>query len=177
MLTTKQLNTKITSISKRSAIIRADIQTILVNAAGHAFEFRDVTSFSKLFAATSGLNRKLIAAWVAKYGFAVLQKDGTYKLNKKAHKDADFADGASLVAELLENAADWWIEEEGGEAIVKALDVAKRVDAITDSIEKAANSNREVTVDADAIREAIAKLSAKLNDHIGKAVADSRFAA
>ena len=177
MLTIKQLNTKITSVSKRSATLRMDIQSILVHAAGHAFQSRDVTSFSKLFNATSGMNRKLIAAWVAKYGFATLQKDGTYKLNKKAHKEADFADGAEVVTYLLENASDWWVAEEGGEAIVKALDVAKRVEAISDSIDKAANDNRDVTVDADAIRAAIAKLSDKLNDHIGKATADSRFAA
>jgi len=36
MLTIKQLNAKIASVSKRTATIRADIQTILINAAAHA---------------------------------------------------------------------------------------------------------------------------------------------
>ena len=82
MLTTKELNAKIGGIRRTTASLRANIQVVLCNAAGHAFEHGDVTPFAKLFEATSGVNRKRITAWVHANGFAILQKDGTFKLNK-----------------------------------------------------------------------------------------------
>jgi len=175
MLTSKQLNTKISSVAKRSATMRDDIQIILVNAAGHAFEHRNVSPFDKLMQATTGLNRKLIKKWISDHGFASVQSDNTHKLNKAKHKLCDCNSGAEVVADLLENAPMWWAEADTTPAAT-ALDIAKRVDAISASIDKAEETSREVTIDAEAIREAIAKLSAKLNDHIGKAVADGRFA-
>ena len=158
MLTIKQLNAKIASVSKRTATIRADIQTILINAAAHAYQHRDVTAFTRLFAATSGMNRKMIAKWVQDYGFAILQKDGSFKLNKTAHKDADFADGEAVVAYLTENARDWFAEEDGAGDIVKQLDVAARIKSLATQIKNAANKNTEVSINADEISAAMAML-------------------
>ena len=158
MLTNKQLTAKITSVSKRTATLRADIQTILTNAAGHAYQHRDVTLYTRLFAATSGMNRKLIAKWVQDYGFAVLQKDGSFKLNKDAHNKADFPDGESVVKDLTENARDWFTEEDGAEEIAKQLDVAARIKSLASQIKNAANKNTEVTVEASEINAALAML-------------------
>ena len=159
MLTIKQLNAKIASVSKRTATIRADIQTILINAAAHAYQHRDVTAFTRLFAATSGMNRKMIAKWVQDYGFAILQKDGSFKLNATAHKDADFADGEAVVVYLTENARDWFADEDSGADIVKQLDVAARIKSLATQIKNAANKNTEVSINADEINAAMAMLN------------------
>lgn len=155
MLTIKQLNAKIASVSKRTATVRADIQTILINAAAHAYQHRDVTAYSRLFAATSGMNRKLIAKWVQDYGFAILQKDGSFKLNKSAHKDADFANGEDVVTYLTDNARDWFADEDNAAAIVKQLDVAARIKSLASQIKNAANKNTEVAIDAGEINAAM----------------------
>lgn len=155
MLTAKQLNAKIASVSKRAATIRADIQTILINAAGHAYHHRDVTAFTRLFAATSGMNRKLIAKWAQEYGFAILQKDGSFKLNAKAHNDADFANGEDVVVYLTENARDWFADEENAAEVVKQLDVAARIKSLASQIKNAANKNTQVTIDASEINAAM----------------------
>ena len=155
MLTTKQLNTKIASVSRRSVALRADIQTILINAAAHAYQHGDVTAYSRLFAATSGMNRKLIAKWVQDYGFAILQKDGSFKLNKSAHKDADFASGEDVVTYLTDNARDWFADEDDAAAIVKQLDVAARIKSLASQIKNASNKNTQVTIDAGEINAAM----------------------
>ena len=158
MLTIKQINAKIASVSKRTATIRADVQTILINAAAHAYQHRDVTAFTRLFAATSGMNRKLIAKWVQDYGFAILQKDGSFKLNASAHKAADFANGEAVVVYLTENARDWFADEDDAAAIVKQLDVAARIKSLATQIKNAANKNTQVTIDATEINAAMAML-------------------
>ena len=168
MLTIKQLNTKIKSVSKRTATLRADIQTILINAAGHAYQHRDVGFFTRLFAATSGMNRKLIAKWAQEYGFAALQKDGSFKLNKTAHKDADFADGEAVVAYLTENARDWFADEENASEIIQTLDVARLIELLATRIQNAGspNSSKKVNVVFDTAKTASAleKLRASIQD-------------
>lgn len=167
MLTIKQLNAKIASVSKRTATLRADIQTILVNAAAHAYVHRDVTAYTRLFAATSGMNRKMIAKWVHDYGFAILQKDGSFKLNATAHKGADFANGEEVVVYLTAEARDWFADEADAGEIVKELDVAARLHALAKSIKNAANKNTHVTVNVAEINKAMAEL----RDVLGAATA------
>ena len=159
MLTKKQLNAKIASVSKRSAALRADIQTILINAAAHAYQHRDVGAFTRLFAATSGMNRKLIAKWAQAHGFARLDAEtGTFKLNAKAHKESDFANGEDVVVYLTDNAPDWWEGEESGKDIARQLDVAARIKSLASQIKNAANKNTQVTIDASEINAAMAML-------------------
>lgn len=168
MLTAKQLNAKIASVSKRSAALRADIQIILVNAAAHAYQHRDVTAFTRLFAAASGMNRKLIAKWAQAHGFARLDAaTGTFKLNAKARKDADFANGEEVVADLTENAPDWWTDEESAKEIAKQLDVAARIKSLASQIKNAANKNTEVTIDAGEINAAMAMLKEAILAEVG----------
>lgn len=122
MLTSKELNAKIAGIRTSANAIRNNIQIVLCHAAGHAYEHGDVTAFDKLYAATSGLNRKRIAAWVRDNGFAMLQKDGTHKVNKTMRKEADFADGDAVVEYLTNEVPAWYVDEEKAAQIVKELD-------------------------------------------------------
>lgn len=168
-LTKKQLTTKIGGIAKRTASLRQDIHEVLCHAAGHAYEHGDVTNFTRLFDATSGVARKDIAQWVRDFGFATLQKDGTFKLNKKARNEATFNDGAAC-AEYLMAERRWYETEMTAEDVVKALDVAKRLDSLAAAMEKAAKEGKPVTLDMPAINVAVkrftdayARIAAKRN--------------
>lgn len=164
MLSLKELNTKIRAISRTTAKLRDDIQIVLCNAAAHAYVHGDVTPFSALFAATSGVNRKRIAKWVQSYGFAMLQKDGTFKLNKTARKDADFADGDAVVAYLTNEVPAWYADEESAAQIMRELDVAARIKSLTSQIKNASAAQTVVKVDFKAAREALDALQAAIAD-------------
>jgi hypothetical protein len=164
MLTTQQLNVKIRSISRTTAKLRDDIQVVLCNAAAHAYVHGDVSSFTKLFEATSGVNRKRIAKWVQSNGFAMLNKDGTFKLNKSARKDADFESGEAVVAYLTNEVPAWYVDEESAAQITKELDVAARLKSLTSQIKGASASNTVVKVDFKAAREALDALYAAISE-------------
>lgn len=145
MLTISQLNTKIAGIRRSTAALRANIQEVLCSAAGHAYEHGDVTSFTKLFDATSGVNRKLIAKWVRDNGFATLQKDGTFKLNKTARNEADFKDGDDVAMYLFTQVPHWYAQEESAAQVVKELDALARIQ----SLRKQVNSGDTVVKHVD----------------------------
>jgi hypothetical protein len=136
MLSIKQLNQKISGIRTSAKALRENIHVVLCNAAGHAFEHGDVTPFTKLFEATSGVNRKRIAAWVRDNGFATLQKDGTFKVNKAMRKSADFEHGDDVVNYLLNDVAAWYVEEEKAAQITKELDICARIQSVINSASK-----------------------------------------
>lgn len=136
MLTIKQLNQKIAGIRTSSNAIRNSVQDVLVSAAAHAYVHGDVSSLDKLYAATSGLNRKRIAKWVSDNGFAKLQKDGTHKLNKSMRKSTDFPDGVALVKYLTDEVPAWYVDEESATQIVKELDAVARIKSLTAQIQR-----------------------------------------
>lgn len=158
MLPKKELNAKIAGIRKSMAALRENIHVVLCNAAGHAYQHGDVTAFDRLFAALSGANRKQVAKWVNEYGFAMLQKDGTFRLNKAAKTKADFIDGAAVVEYLLDNAMPWYAEEPSAADIVKELDVAARIKSLASQIKNAANKNTTVKIEDIALAQAMAEL-------------------
>ena len=156
MLTKTELNRKIAGIATSTASLRLNIQTVLINAAGQAYEHGDVTYFTKLIAATSGMNRTLIAKWVHDYGFARMNDAGVFKLNKAARKDADFAHGDAVVDYLKANARDWFVGEADASGIAKELNVASRIESLAKSIAKAqAEGKRDVIIDTFAVRKSI----------------------
>jgi len=162
MLTIKQLNRKLVGIRKSAASIRDNVQLVLCNVAGHAFEHGDVTVFDKLYAAAGGLNKKKIVKWVHANGFARLQKDGTFKVNKTMRKEADFESGAQVVEYLTANVAKWYANEETPEQILKALDVAARIRSLTTQINNAADKGNVIKVDFKATEEAITALQSTM---------------
>jgi hypothetical protein len=144
MLTIKQLNVKIAGVKKSSTSIRNNVQEILCSTAGHAFEHGDVTMFAKLFDASKGLNRKKIVKWVHENGFARLQADGTFKVNKTMRKEADFVDGEAVAKYLSTETPAWFEEEESAQAILKALDVTSRITSLVKQIDKAVETGQEI---------------------------------
>jgi len=168
MLTIKQINKKIASVEKRSTTLRADIQTILINAAGHAYAHRDVSSFTRLFTSVKGADRTAMASWIKENGFAMLQKDGTFRLNKTEHKNADFADGDDCVNYMTDHAPLWDATSPSAEDIVRDFDIAKLIELLATRIKNAGSSGsaKKVNVITDTARTmtALEHLRASIQD-------------
>jgi len=167
MLDTKQLNVKIAGVKKSSTSIRANVQTILCNIAGHAYEHGRVTAYDKLFEASKGLNRKKIVSWVHEYGFARLDADGTFKVNKKMKSETMFGNGADekdsgafVVEYLTTESNDWWADEESAQAILKALDVTSSILGLVKRIDKAVEKGQEI--ESEDVQGALRILGAKV---------------
>ena len=160
MLSQKQLNQKIAGIRRTTSALRENIHVVLCNAAAHAYVHGDVTSFSALFDATSGVNRKRIGAWVRDNGFATLQSDGSFKLNKSMRKKADFATGDAVVEYLTNEVPAWYVDEESASQVAKELDAVARIKSLTSQITK--DGVVVKNVDFAAYRAAIADLDAAI---------------
>lgn len=164
MMTSKELNVLIGRIRKSAGTLRDNIQTALVNAAGHAYEHGDVTAFAKLFDATSGANRKLIVKYIHTYGFAMIQKDGTFKANKSARKSADFESGSAVVEYLTNEVPAWYVEEQSAAQIKESLDIAKAIAALTKRIASADDVKTQGA--HDALKGLEAALSSKIRGNL-----------
>jgi hypothetical protein len=124
MLNTKQLNSKIAGIRRSTDAMRNNIHEILCNAAGHAYQYGDVTFFTRLIDATSGVNQKRIQRWIRDNGFATWNKEkSSYQLNKSAVKDADFEDGHAVAMYLFTEVAAWHVEPPKADQDEKPFDV------------------------------------------------------
>ena len=131
MLTAKELNQKIAGIRKSSDAIRRNIHEVLCNAAGHAYEHGDVTYFTKLIQATTGVNQKRIMGWIRDNGFATWNKEkNCYTVNKSARADADFADGHEVAMHLFTEVDAWYVEAEKPSDIAKELDLVARIKSL-----------------------------------------------
>ena len=147
MLTIKELNRKVSGIKKSATTISDNVQVVLVNASAHAYEHGDVTVFTKLFDATTGLSKERIVKWVHDYGFARLQKDGTFRVNKKMRTESDFSNGEEVVKYLTENAPKWYDNEKSAEQILKELDVTSRIASLTKAIANAEEKGQKIKSD------------------------------
>lgn len=136
MLTSKQINTRIAGIKRSAKAIRENIQTVLVNIAGHAYEHGDVTALTKLLDATQGVDKDAILKFAVEHCFIVVKQD-KIALNKSARKNADFASGADVVEYLAENAPNWYDKAVTTEQAVKALDIDSALKALAKRIAKA----------------------------------------
>lgn len=160
MLSIKEINRKIAGVKKSTTTIRDNVQVILCSIAGHAYEHGRVTMYQSLYAATTGLNKKNMVKWIHENGFARLQKDGTFKLNKKMRNETQFDDGEAVVAFLTTEAKKWYENEDSAEQILKALDVTGRITALTKAIDKAIENGQEVKT--EDFKVALRKLEEKV---------------
>ena len=144
MLTIKELNSKVSGIRKSAKSLRDNIQIVLTHAAGHAYEHGDVTIFTKLYDATSGVNRKRMVKYIHDNCFAKLQKDGTFKVNKTARKDATFDSGDDVVA-YLNTVSAWYVGEETASQILKDLDINQLAVVLAKKISDAEEKGQNVT--------------------------------
>ena len=154
MYTAKQLFAKVSGIRRASTSLRNNIQLVLTHAAGHAYEHGDVTVLNKLYDATSGVNRKRMVGYIHANCFAKLQKDGTFKLNKKARKEADFIDGDAVV-EYLNTISAWYVGEETAAQILRDLDINQLAVALA---KKIATAEEKGQVIKDKDPQATAKI-------------------
>ena len=126
MLTAKQLGTKIGGIRKSSEAIRKNVHEVLCNAAGYAFQDGDVTYFTRLIDATTGVNQKRIQRWITTNGLASWSpKKNQYVLNKKARKNAEikFDDAHAYCMYLFTEVEQWHIDPPKVEKEEKPFDV------------------------------------------------------
>ena len=150
MFTQKQLVPKIAGVRKSTKAMRANIQEILVHAAGIAYQHGNVTSFTTLIDATRGADQKAIMKWVREFGFAVYNTDKScYNVNKAMRKSADFVDGEAVV-EYLETQPTWYEMQASTKDIAKELDVTKRLQSL---LKATRETGTVVKVDFKAARE------------------------
>ena len=152
MLTQKQLVPKIAGVRKSTKAMRANIQEILVHAAGIAYQHGNVTSFTKLIDSTRGADQKAIMRWIRDNGFATFNTDkGVYNLNRTMQQEhADFADGDAVVAYLTNDVPAWYELQATTKAIAKELDVTKRLESL---LKATRETGTVVKVDFKAARE------------------------
>ncbi|HBO16267.1 MAG TPA: hypothetical protein DD440_08010 [Porticoccaceae bacterium] len=113
MLTAKQLGTKIGGIRKSSEAIRKNVHEVLCNAAGYAFQDGDVTYFTRLIDATTGVNQKRIQRWITTNGLASWSaKKNQYVVNKAARKEAQaqYDDAHAYCMYLFTEVEQWHID-------------------------------------------------------------------
>ena len=113
MLTEKQIKVKIGGINRSSKAIRNNIQEVLCSIAGRGFDEKvgDVSLFTNLVNATTGMNQSLIKRWIRENGLATWNKDkGRYTLNKNAQKKAneEFDDAHAYCMYLFTDATKTW---------------------------------------------------------------------
>ena len=151
MFTQKQLVPKIAGVRKSTKAIRANIQEILVHAAGIAYQHGNVTSFTNLINSTRGADQKAIMSWIRDNGFAIYKVEtGVYNLNKTMQKREDFADGDAVVAYLTNEVPAWYELQATTETIARELDVNKRLESLIKSMREGKNV---VKVDFMAARQ------------------------
>ena len=127
MRTKKAIMKSISGLSTRSSKIKADYQVALCEAAGHAYQYKDVTLFESILDGASGMNLQLMLKWVRANGFALVDsKTGKCTSNKSALREADFVDGDCVVEYLTAQDA-WFVKAPSVAAEAQAVDILARL--------------------------------------------------
>jgi len=96
MLTKTQLNTKIRGVTTSAGTLRDNVQTVLVNACGHAYRHNDTSYFNTLYKGITGVNVAKLEKYATKHLGVQFDRDTeTFKLHKKAVHDFRELHGAS----------------------------------------------------------------------------------
>lgn len=139
MLSTKQINVKIAGIRKSSEAIRRNVHEVLCSVAGHALEHKDVSGFTRLIEATTGINQKRIMSWVRANGLATWNKEkNCYQLNKSAREERvnEYADGSAYSIHLFMNCDAWYVDADKPSQIDKELDALQRIKSLRAQVAK-----------------------------------------
>ena len=165
MLTTSVLKSKIADIRKDTKSLRGRIQTVLAHGAAHAFVHGDVTPLNDVFRATKGVNQKLMAQYIADNCYAKLQKDGTFKINRKARKADGFVAGETkevhgdALIQKLNDADPWFTKAETAKTIAKELDLAQLIELTNKKIEAAKADGKVIKFDAARVEAGMTRLN------------------
>lgn len=144
----------IETLARNTKSLRDKYHVALCEVAGHAYEHGDPRLFNDILAASSGMARKEMAKWINANGFAQVGKEGCV-VNKSARKEADFVDGDSVVAYLMDQAK-WYETEQSIAQIVNELDAVQRIKALTSQVTK--DGAVVKTIDLAAYRQAMQDL-------------------
>jgi len=152
MLDNKAINKKIGGIKTSMKNTRKNVQEVLVNVSGHAYENGDVTGFDRLLAVSTGLSKSQIIRWVTEYGFARYNEaKKSFVVNKKMRNETHFGDGANtkesgvaVVNYLTETAVDWYTMTGDVVKEDKPLDITQSLVALRKRIDKAIEKGVEI---------------------------------
>ncbi|MBT7538616.1 MAG: hypothetical protein HN683_04710 [Gammaproteobacteria bacterium] len=170
MLTTQEINTKITGVRTSVSNLRTNMQVVLVNLAGHTYEHGDVRAISALTKrlldnSLQGVDIKAVVTYLRDYCFVHPQEDGTVKLNKKARTEADFADGDAVVQHLMAEVPAWYTKAQTVSDALKDLNVPKSILRIAENAvktDKAGNVAFNLVCSPRELDEALTTLATNL---------------
>ena len=170
MLTTQEINTKITGVRTSVSNLRTNMQVVLVNLAGHAYEHGDVRAISALTKrlldnSLQGVDIKSVITYLRDNCFVHPQEDGTVKLNKKARSEADFADGDAVVAHLMSEVPAWYTKAQSVSDALKDLNVPKSILRIAEQAIKKDNAGKvafNLVCSPNELDEALTQLAVNL---------------
>lgn len=158
MLTLNEITKRITSINNRRVTWNNDVQTVLANLAGHAYEHGDVRKVADLLNACKGADKVAIVGYLRDNCFVNVDKEGKVTLNKKARKEADFVDGDAVVAYLSEQPT-WFDRAITTADAAKILDPVKRIESMIKQVQKGDHDIKFVESD---FNDAVARLNAAI---------------
>lgn len=142
MLTVKEISTKITGVRTSASNLRNNLHVILMNLAGHVYEHGDVRPVESCFArlldgSLKGIDVRAMVKYMQDNCFVhIHDKDGVISvaLNKKAKREADFADGAAVVQHLTDEVSPWYEKAQSVSGALKDLNPAMRLRSVAKQI-------------------------------------------
>jgi hypothetical protein len=169
MKTTKQITLAIKSINGRSKTLREDIQSVLIDIAGHMVAHSEVSLATKLLNDVgNGANKVAIAVWLRDYtAYVGGDKPHVSKAFMKDVTSEFFTDenGCNMeaaeahIAGLREEAPNWW--EDGGaqeDKVAKVFDALLSTETLINNIAKKTAKGEGTHLDLDRyLKEAVAK--------------------
>ena len=157
LLEKSKISAIIVRIGKSSKSIRDNTQTVLAHIAGHTYQHGDCALYNKLYANTTGMNRKRMVQYIEANGFAKLKNDGTFNTSRKKRREADFADGAAVVEYLMSQPA-WYVNADEAPKIRKDLDILAAIDLLNQKITKGKATGNVVKVEFADVKEKLQQL-------------------
>lgn len=135
-ITLKQLNAQITSIGKKTAKWRDEVQLVLVGCAQHAFDGNNVDPCTRLVHALTGADSRAVIHWIEAHMPAVWVKaEEKFRLNKSFKGEYD---AITLLAEP------WWELATKPKNVSSSLDMLDALRSFIKRMEKEAESKTEV---------------------------------
>jgi len=152
-ITASQVKTTTIELGKRQKTFNVDVQAHAIDIVEHIFVHKNVGLADDLIKALKGADRKGLIAWFKEYGCLKPVENAPSKLNKKMHLETEFD------REYLETQATKWYDMgDSVDEIIKALDVAQRLQSIANSILKAKDEGRQINADQEAILTSITNI-------------------
>lgn len=152
----KELNKRISSIGKKTAKWRDDVQLALVGCAYHAFEHGNLDPATRLVKVLHGADATALIRWIESHMPAVwVRSEEQFRLNKSFKGEYD---AIVLMAEP------WWELAKKAKSVSSVFDALEAVRHLIDRIEREIESGKKTVEHADVLKElkAVAGKAAKV---------------